>query len=277
LSYFREYARDTSPDLFFKVYNGKELIKSTEDSVIWNAGEQTETEIFVDMPSERPEGHDYVSSEHIFNYISFFSKSDFAGYQKQAGEKVQRNLSMLKDIFKNTLNKMDIDPVRLTGPRIDEVIGQDVGVARKNLAGKKIEVKEVRDYNPRLNKEYLKQVTSLPVDLKANQKVILYEENGKVKYYSVESFQQRNNLEIAGRIDLQEKEIENLRKELKLAKAREDEKDKLIIRLTESTEALKSEQVKIWNTINKGIIRKPADLKKKSPSSGRGIKKGGTK
>jgi len=35
-SYFKELFLDRNPDLFFKVYKGTKLIKSTEDSVLWN-------------------------------------------------------------------------------------------------------------------------------------------------------------------------------------------------------------------------------------------------
>ena len=35
-SYFEELFLDRRPDLFFKVFKGSRLIKSTEDSVIWN-------------------------------------------------------------------------------------------------------------------------------------------------------------------------------------------------------------------------------------------------
>jgi protocatechuate 3,4-dioxygenase beta subunit len=51
-SYFKEIFFDRKPDLFFKVFQNDELIKSTEDSLLWNveAGE-TEIEIKVDIPT----------------------------------------------------------------------------------------------------------------------------------------------------------------------------------------------------------------------------------
>ena len=36
-SYYKNLFVDRKPDLFFKVFKGHELIKSTEDSVLWNA------------------------------------------------------------------------------------------------------------------------------------------------------------------------------------------------------------------------------------------------
>ena len=52
-SHFRELFLDRQPDLFFKVFYEKKLIKSTEDSVLWNvdAGE-TEIEIEVKAPTD---------------------------------------------------------------------------------------------------------------------------------------------------------------------------------------------------------------------------------
>lgn len=56
-SYFRELFYDRYPDLFFKVFSDKELIKSTEDSVIWNArAGLTTVEIPVPWSSEQSRG-----------------------------------------------------------------------------------------------------------------------------------------------------------------------------------------------------------------------------
>jgi hypothetical protein len=51
-SYFQELFLDRQPDLFFKVFRQSKLIKSTEDSVLWNVrvGE-TEIVIEVDIPA----------------------------------------------------------------------------------------------------------------------------------------------------------------------------------------------------------------------------------
>ena len=52
--YYRELFLDRQPDLFFKVYRGDELIRSTEDSVLWNTRER-EVTIEVDLPpAEEP-------------------------------------------------------------------------------------------------------------------------------------------------------------------------------------------------------------------------------
>jgi len=58
-SYFKELFLDRRPDLFFKVYKKDELLKSTEDSVLWNvAAGETQVTIEIDykednMPNEQ--------------------------------------------------------------------------------------------------------------------------------------------------------------------------------------------------------------------------------
>jgi hypothetical protein len=55
-SYFRELFLDRCPDLFFKVFLGDKLIKSTEDSVLWNVDKPNiEVVIEVDLPATEPE------------------------------------------------------------------------------------------------------------------------------------------------------------------------------------------------------------------------------
>lgn len=50
-SYFSELFLDRQPDLFFKVFRGEGLIKSTEDSVLWNVA-SGETEVVIEMNAE---------------------------------------------------------------------------------------------------------------------------------------------------------------------------------------------------------------------------------
>lgn len=64
---FREVFLDRKPDLYFKIYNQEELIKSTEDSVLWNVKEQ-EREVLIELetvPSsvtDTPTGGQIVTS-----------------------------------------------------------------------------------------------------------------------------------------------------------------------------------------------------------------------
>jgi hypothetical protein len=54
--YFKELIFDRRPDLFFKVFLNEELIKSTEDSVLWNVSQpQVDLEIEVEMAQPKRE------------------------------------------------------------------------------------------------------------------------------------------------------------------------------------------------------------------------------
>ncbi len=54
-SHFKELFLDRKPDLFFKVFKGDKLIKSTENSVLWNVGRKTkDIVIAVKMPDDGP-------------------------------------------------------------------------------------------------------------------------------------------------------------------------------------------------------------------------------
>ena len=53
-SYFQELFADRKPDLYFKVFLGDKLIRSTEDSILWNVGVETKVTIEIGEPAGRP-------------------------------------------------------------------------------------------------------------------------------------------------------------------------------------------------------------------------------
>jgi hypothetical protein len=83
-SYFRELFFDRRPDLFFKVFRDNELIKSTEDSVLWNveAGD-TEVTIEVDLPvPEEPKPE--ISHKLIGRLVNAATNQPLAGFTVRA-------------------------------------------------------------------------------------------------------------------------------------------------------------------------------------------------
>lgn len=52
--YFSELFLDRHPDLFFKVFQGQTLIKSTEDTILWNVN-QGETEVTIEVDQQEAE------------------------------------------------------------------------------------------------------------------------------------------------------------------------------------------------------------------------------
>ncbi|MBI2985750.1 MAG: hypothetical protein HYY45_03175 [Deltaproteobacteria bacterium] len=100
-SYFQELFLDRKPDLFFKVFRDGELIKSTEDSVLWNvkAGEQTIT-IEVGRASDAPGRTDAVRTAPKPPPVSLADVLQAAHAQPRLREALQRSdLTEIKDLF----------------------------------------------------------------------------------------------------------------------------------------------------------------------------------
>lgn len=184
-TYFREYPPEKFPDLFFRIYLSKRLLKSTEDSVIWDAKEATVVTIDIDMPAPAPIGKDWVSARQVFKAVDFVQRSDFLGLWRETKDKVSASCDFLCDMVTNTIRKMDVKPIRPGELKTRDVIGQDVAVAERNLSYQQVTVNEVKPYQPGLNKESITVFAALPITLKSGQEVNLYEEKGKVRYYSI--------------------------------------------------------------------------------------------
>lgn len=52
-SSFNDFFLDRDPDLFFKVFRGKELITSTEDEILWNL-KDWDNEIVIEIAEKSP-------------------------------------------------------------------------------------------------------------------------------------------------------------------------------------------------------------------------------
>src|SRR4051794_23561868 len=61
-SYFRELFSDRQPDLFFKVFDGSKLVKSTEDSILWNV-DAGETGVVIEVDVEIKRTHAFGSRD----------------------------------------------------------------------------------------------------------------------------------------------------------------------------------------------------------------------
>lgn len=181
----RKLQYEQAPDLFFKVFLNERLLDSTESSVLWNANTQESVTIRIRTTRERPAGKDRLNTAQVFKGVDFFQKSDFRGVFNEYKGKAGTSLGFIADIFKHAIPNLDLEPIQVTGVKHNDVINQDVNAARLNLAAKNVAVKEVVPYQPGLNSASLQNITSMPLKLKAGQEVRLYEENGKVKYYSV--------------------------------------------------------------------------------------------
>jgi len=93
-SHFRELFLDRKPDLFFKVFANDELIKSTQDSILWNvpAGE-TPVEISVSfMPYASGNGHGTISDGLDYTVSGVVASPDRAGVSGLRVELVDKNV-----------------------------------------------------------------------------------------------------------------------------------------------------------------------------------------
>ncbi len=250
-SYFREYSPDVQPDMFFKVFAGKRLVKSTEDAPIKNAKLLENVVIVINMPVfVRPEGKDRVSTEQMMKAAAFFQDSDFLGVYSNFRKKAGTSISLVSDMVMNTITKFDFEPVKVKGVKEDEIVNNDVTHVKGNLENRNIEVAEVREYNPKMNAESFSQYKTLPKNLKTGQRVNLYQENGKVKYYSIVPEPATANVTEAKIPDEQKLQLEKMHEELALSKKSLAEKDKQLLQLNKELKTIRENQEKINTLLN---------------------------
>lgn len=182
--YFGDFAPDRMPDLFFKVFLGRKLIKSTEGEVMWNvAPGDTDVTIEVDMPQPPPARRDRVKVGQVMQGVDFVRRSDFRGIGREARDRTSVFGGVLGDMVRT---RFAAGPLKAPDTRARDVVGQDVSTAEANLARQQVEVNEVRSYQPGLDTQSVKSLGAFPFRLKPGQKVDLYtDDQGKIRYYSV--------------------------------------------------------------------------------------------
>ncbi len=249
-TYFREYSPESEPDIFFKVYMGRRLLKSTESELIKNASENIQITITIDTPELQEEENDKtdrVSSLQAVKASRFVQQSDFNGVYRQYREKAGNSLGLLSDMVVNTIQSIDLQPIRVDGVGDEELVNENVNDVRAKLDSQKIQVNEVHEYNPKLNNESLRGFKFLPANLKQGQTVDLYVKNDKVAYYKVVEQDKVISRDTGKEMTTQKKEIDKLKKELEASKKREATKDKDIALLQKELKTLTKSQ----DSINK--------------------------
>jgi len=283
-SYFREFAPDVAPDLFFKVFQDKTLLKSTENEPVKNIDTIYQTDIAIDMPvyTIRPPGKDRVSTEQVFKLADFVQQSDFRGVYNEFRTKAGTSFSFVSDILVNTISKLDIQPIKVRGSKTSDVVGQDVEKAKQNLTANKVEVAEVKPYNPGINTESLADIKAFPFVLKPGQKVNLYEENGKVKYYALVR-EQPSATNVAAPVTIDNNKIQKLEEELAVAKQNAAQKDEQLTKLQQEMEQLRQSHNEIKNLVQSEAftrlmqnMQKPEVIKERKKRGGEPDKNLGT-
>jgi hypothetical protein len=240
-TYFREYAPDPKPDLLFKVYRGKKLLKSTGDAVIYNAGLRTEVTIKIDIPEMRPAGKDRVTATQAFKAADFFQQSDFKGVYNQFKSKAGTSLGFLSDMLVNTVSKMDIKPLKVNVNKNENIIGADMETVSRNLESQDISVNEVKVYEPKVDAASLSDFAAFPLNLKAGQKVNLYEENGQVRYYSLV----KETQPAAPSAETRNANVEKLTEELTITKQKVAERDAQLTQLQQEMATMRKDHEQI--------------------------------
>lgn len=185
-NYFGDYAPDRAPDVFFKVFLDERLIKSTFDTAQYNlAAGDTQVTLEIDLGSATLEGRDRVSGEQMIKILRFVQDSDFRGVWQEQRDKMTTVGKFIGAAGNGALKNFDLKPVRPSATPTKSIVGQDTQTAQRNLAAKQIAVVDVKAYDPKLDTNSLQAITAFPLRLKPDDKVVLYEKDGKVQYYSV--------------------------------------------------------------------------------------------
>jgi hypothetical protein len=182
--YFGDHAPDRLPDVFFRVYQGETLLRTTQDEPIRNMREkQREVVLTVDLPQARV-GTDRLSASRFYQGVAFARKSDFKGLWREGRDKTGTVAGFAWDWVKSVAREKEIKPIRGPQLRTNDVVGQDVATAQTNLNRNDAVVTHVKPYQPGVGG--LNSLTSHPVALAKDDEVTLYVEDGKVRYYTVD-------------------------------------------------------------------------------------------
>ena len=231
------------PAVYFKVYLGKRLLKSTESKPLLSPKEGKGVSIKIDMPEIRPEGTDRLTSEQALKASEFLRTSDFAGIYSQYVGKAGTSWSLFSDMLVNTAKKFDFQPLKMTGVQEHQIVNQDVEAVRENLKTNNITINKEYAYNPLMDAATMKSFSVLPINLKAGQQVDLYKDrSGKVRYYALAKTSATSLNTAVQLTDTQGLQLNKMEKELAQTKQLVAEKDAQINKLEEELTIIRKDQ-----------------------------------
>jgi hypothetical protein len=235
-------AKGDTPNVYFKIFAGRRLYKDTKDSFTWNIDQKEEVNIEMEGPKVIAANADRIDTAQVLKAASFLNESDFTGVYDDFRKRASTSLGVISDMVMNSLTEMDFAPVRVNGPKMEEIVNRDVKQVKKNLSDHNIIVEEVKPYNPRLNTDSIRNIGDFTNTIKPGQRVHLFEENGKVRSYmilredtvkkEVDNKQKNNELE----------NFDRIKQELNQAKKAAEEKDQQISKLQEEIKEIKKDQ-----------------------------------
>ncbi len=183
--YYGDFQPDRMPDVFFRVFRDETLVLSTQDHPMENEpGPIIRVTLELDPVVEPQVADDRVSAVTAMKAITFLRTSDFRGVRRETGDRARSAGSFLGSMLLNGFRQWDWQPIRTAAVRKADIVDQDTQTAQTRLAEQKIEVAGVETYDPGLNRDSVRLLTAMPVRLQPGERVVLYEQDGKVKYYA---------------------------------------------------------------------------------------------
>ena len=178
-------ARGLTPDLFFNVYDvdGKTLLTSTADYVVWNGSTQEDVTIKIRREAVTPIGKDRINTVQMRTAATFLTQSDFGGVLTHVKSQAGTSFGILGDSIVNSISKIKLEPLKVSVPSAT-IVDTNVTAAGQTLTDQNIQY-QVADYKPGLNKDLLRSVSGIKPVVGPGESVKLYQEDGVVKYYSV--------------------------------------------------------------------------------------------
>jgi hypothetical protein len=229
-------------------------VKSTLDEARMNlAAGVTQVTLEIGAGAEMPApGRDRIGSRHVMKLSDFYHQSDFKGVFREQRDKASMLGSFLAAAGGSAFKAFDLEPMRPKGVPTSQVVGQDTASAMANLAGRQVQVSEVKPYDPKTDAGSVRALGEFPLRVKAGDQVTLYEEQGTVRYYSVvrEVAPASVDADTVARLDREVKDLkgdEMVRLRAELAQVRQSaaDKDAQIEKLQGDLEKTRAEQAEL--------------------------------
>lgn len=181
---FGDYAPDAAPDVFFRLAIDGALVLDTQAQTMVNLQRgRTSVTLELERGTLEPAKPDRVSLPQMVKMLDWWQASDFKGVAREAGGKLGTLSSLLGERTARKLQAWDFAPVRPPATAENTVVGQAPQAAQSALAQQQVAVAEVRTVDAS-TRSVLRSLGDVPLALQAGDRVVLYQEDGKVRYYT---------------------------------------------------------------------------------------------
>jgi hypothetical protein len=183
--YFGNAKPDNGPDVFYKVFMDGKQVLSTVNNPVHNLQKgTTRVKLELDLPQLQAPGTDRVRTEQAFKAIDWWHASDFRGTFNQGKSQASTVGGVVGLMLGSAFTDFNFQPVQPKGVRENEVINQSPDNARSALMQQQVDVTEVKSVSALSAPGNTGAIAGYPVNLKAGDRVTLYQDNGVVKYYT---------------------------------------------------------------------------------------------